>query len=103
MDRTIPRREFFRRTASLAAVAPLADTILRLPAASAKAGPPTSGRDYPIRATRFTDVRLTDDFWRPKIALNASVTIPRLAAIHAVTMGVRGTMRARDVSACTLL
>jgi hypothetical protein len=88
MERTLPRREFLRRTASLAAVAPLTDAVFRSPAAtSAKAGPPTgdlrsstSARDYPIRAIPFTDVRLTDEFWLPKIALNASITIPQLAA-----------------------
>jgi len=84
MDRTLPRREFLKRTASLAAVAPLTGSITRL-AESGRAPaldvrPPSSGRDYTIRAIRFTDVRLTDEFWRPKVALNASVTIPQLAA-----------------------
>ncbi|HEX4568623.1 MAG TPA: hypothetical protein VH138_18455, partial [Vicinamibacterales bacterium] len=81
MDRKLPRREFLRRTASLAAVAPLTDAFVRSPTvASAKAGPPAAAPGYPIRGLRFTDVRLTDDFWRPKIALNARVTIPQLAA-----------------------
>ena len=34
------------------------------------------GRDYPIRAQGFADVRLTDEFWKPKVDLNAAVTIP---------------------------
>jgi len=76
----LARRDFLRRTASLAAVAPLAATIGRL----SNSGPPrpvaTAGQGYPIRAKRFTEVRLTDDFWRPKIAMNAAVTIPQLAA-----------------------
>src|SRR5262249_7558550 len=80
MDRMLARRDFLRRTASLAAVAPLAATIGRL----SNSGPPqpvaTAGQGYPIRAKRFTEVRLTDDFWRPKIAMNAAVTIPQLAA-----------------------
>jgi DUF1680 family protein len=84
MDPTLPRREFLRRTASLAAVAPMADMFTRVaesarrPASDVR--PPISGDGYPIRATPFTAVRLTDDFWRPKVALNARVTIPQLAA-----------------------
>jgi DUF1680 family protein len=33
-------------------------------------------RDYPIQPTRHSDVRITDNFWKPKIATNAHVTIP---------------------------
>jgi DUF1680 family protein len=33
-------------------------------------------RDYPIRAVHYSDVSLTDRFWKPKVDLNASVTIP---------------------------
>ena len=33
-------------------------------------------QDYPIRPKRHTEVTLTDDFWRPKVATNAEVTIP---------------------------
>src|SRR5262249_1698587 len=36
----------------------------------------TSVRDYPIRPQPFFDVTLTDAFWQPKIAANATVTIP---------------------------
>jgi DUF1680 family protein len=32
--------------------------------------------DYPIRPKRHSDVRMTDDFWAPKIKTNAEVTIP---------------------------
>ena len=32
--------------------------------------------DYPIQPQRFSDVRLTDTFWKPKVDLNAAVTIP---------------------------
>ena len=34
--------------------------------------------DYPIRPKRHTDIRLTDDFWAPKIKTNAEVSIPVL-------------------------
>ncbi|HEY5470446.1 MAG TPA: glycoside hydrolase family 127 protein [Bacteroidales bacterium] len=37
----------------------------------------SSGRaDYPIQPVPFTSVKLTDDFWAPRIKKNASVTIP---------------------------
>ena len=32
--------------------------------------------DYPIRPVAFTQVRLTDNFWRPRLETNAIVTIP---------------------------
>jgi DUF1680 family protein len=32
--------------------------------------------DYPIQPVPFTSVRLTDDFWAPRIKKNATVTIP---------------------------
>ncbi len=34
------------------------------------------GEDYPIRPVPFTSVRLTDNFWAPRIVKNAEVTIP---------------------------
>ncbi len=33
-------------------------------------------RDYPIRPVPFTSVKVTDDFWAPRIKLNHEVTIP---------------------------
>ncbi|MHC4519863.1 MAG: beta-L-arabinofuranosidase domain-containing protein, partial [Planctomycetota bacterium] len=33
-------------------------------------------RDYPIRPVPFTDVKLTDHFWAPRIETNRAVTIP---------------------------
>lgn len=35
-----------------------------------------SAADYPIQPVPFTSVKLTDDFWAPRIRKNASVTIP---------------------------
>ena len=32
--------------------------------------------DYPIQPVSFTQVHLTDNFWRPRLETNASVTIP---------------------------
>jgi len=35
-----------------------------------------SDKDYPIQPVPFTSVRLTDNFWAPRIRMNATVTIP---------------------------
>ena len=32
--------------------------------------------DYPIRPVPFTSVKVTDEFWAPRIKLNHDVTIP---------------------------
>ena len=36
----------------------------------------STGEDYPIKPVPFTSVKLTDNFWAPRIKKNASVTIP---------------------------
>jgi len=36
----------------------------------------STGADYPIQPVPFTAVKLTDNFWAPRIKKNASVTIP---------------------------
>src|SRR5258707_25123 len=33
-------------------------------------------KDYPIQPVPFTQVHLTDNFWEPKLQVNARVTIP---------------------------
>jgi uncharacterized protein len=35
-------------------------------------------KDYPIEAVPLTDVSLTDNFWKPKIEINRTVTIPHI-------------------------
>ena len=37
---------------------------------------PSNKEDYPIQPVPFTAVKLTDNFWAPRIKKNASVTIP---------------------------
>jgi len=83
MDQHVNRRDFLKRasaaSAALASAGALADTI-------AKAAPPARAKitdggytpiaDYPIAATRFSDVAIEDAFWKPKIDRNAAVTIP---------------------------
>lgn len=36
----------------------------------------TPVEDYPIRPTPYSDVKVSDDFWRPRLERNAAVTIP---------------------------
>jgi DUF1680 family protein len=36
----------------------------------------SSSEDYPIQPVQFTSVKLTDNFWAPRIKKNAAVTIP---------------------------
>lgn len=81
----IARREFLK-TASAAAGA-LA-CAARLPVAHAEAQSASAGSvqigsraytpvaDYSIRAKRYAEVALRDAFWQPKVATNATVTIP---------------------------
>src|SRR5688572_4084648 len=33
-------------------------------------------KDYPVRPVPFTQVRLMDEFWAPRIEINRTVTIP---------------------------
>lgn len=40
------------------------------------AGPAMAQRDYPIQPVAFTQVKVNDNFWAPKIKVNADVTIP---------------------------
>jgi DUF1680 family protein len=37
-------------------------------------------KDYPIQPVAFTNVKVTDNFWQPKMEVNASVTIPYVLA-----------------------
>lgn len=85
MARRIPRRDFLK-TASAAAGAfayaahhPLADAQPQVPGPAdiqLSGTPYTPIPDYPIRPTRHSAVTLTDTFWKPKVATNATVTIP---------------------------
>jgi len=34
------------------------------------------GRDYPVRPVPFTEVRVTDAFWAPRMETNRKVSIP---------------------------
>ena len=42
--------------------------------------------DYPVRPVSFTAVKLTDNFWAPRVKLNHEVTIP-IALKHCYSTG----------------
>lgn len=46
----------------------------------------TQENDYPVRPVPFTAVKLTDNFWAPRVKLNHEVTIP-IALKHCYTTG----------------
>src|SRR5580765_6741313 len=71
---TIARREFLKITSSAAGAAALSRALGVGEQIEAAAQRPAL--DYPIQPQRFSDVRLTDSFWKPKVDLNAAVTIP---------------------------
>src|SRR5436309_14231734 len=58
----------------LAALVASASVLLSTPAWSQTTG--AQMRDYPVSPVPFTDVHFTDEFWRPKIETNRTVTIP---------------------------
>ncbi len=41
-----------------------------------RSGPPAPQSDYPVRPVPFTNVRVNDVFWAPKIETNRAVTVP---------------------------
>jgi DUF1680 family protein len=84
MPQDIPRRDFLKAAPPAASILAMGtampDTLLPdepYPTIGSARYSPT---DYPIAPKRFTDVTLTDTFWKPKIATNAEVTIPYEAA-----------------------
>ena len=78
----IPRRAFLKTVPAAASGLALthrprgADAIQHAAPIRIASVPYQAARDYPIRPTRHSDVTLTDRFWKPRIALNAEVTIP---------------------------
>ncbi|HWK35494.1 beta-L-arabinofuranosidase domain-containing protein [Sphingomonas sp.] len=72
----LQRREFL--LAAPAAAGGLAFATAGTAAATAPAASAAfpAGRAFPFKAKPFHEVTLTDDFWAPKVARNATVTIP---------------------------
>ena len=88
MDSKLPRREFLKAAQAAAGmVAYFRPGSWRAanvrPQTKAKAaGMYDSSRaytpvpDYPIQPKRYSEVKMNDTFWKPKITTNAEVTIP---------------------------
>ena len=86
MDHKVRRRDFLRNVSATAGV--LAYAAKAPAAAKATSKPLTSADvtisstaytpvpDYPIRPRLYSEVKLKDNFWRPKVQTNAEVTIP---------------------------
>lgn len=60
----------------MAVFAPAAASILLSACARPAPLPSAPAADYPIRPVPFTDVRLSDSFWAPRLETNRAVTIP---------------------------
>lgn len=80
---TIARREFLKATSAAAGATALSRALGEHLEASQRPEDVriTDARyrplaDYPIQPLPFSEVRLTDTFWKPKVDVNAAVTIP---------------------------
>jgi len=84
--RRIARRDFLRYASAAGAVAraapatgnPSREGVTQIGSASVRisAADYAPVPDYPIRPQRHSSVRMTDRFWKPRLARNAEVTIP---------------------------
>jgi uncharacterized protein len=101
MDRRVNRRHFLKAATAasgvLAYAGTLADPIARASGAAASTKITDRGftpiADYPIQPKHFSDVALEDAFWKPKVALNASVTIPlEVEKLAATPRGLTGNV-----------
>lgn len=73
----IRNRLFASTLTSVALLLPIAVLTLGFAAACAKApAPPAAGPDYPIRPIPFTQVKVDDAFWAPRMETNRAVTVP---------------------------
>ena len=80
MTDQMSRREFLTTAPAaasvLAAGMSLAPRLVEPGYPEIGAQPYTPLSDYPIVAKRFSDVTVSDAFWKPKMTTNAEVTIP---------------------------
>jgi uncharacterized protein len=74
----IARRDFLKAASVAGVASALRDDEMARGAVPARISSAayTPRRDYPIRAQRAAAVTITDDFWQPKLRINADVTIP---------------------------
>jgi uncharacterized protein len=104
MERNIARRDFLKSAPAAAGVLALtAQGAVEVSAPAQQSAYPEIGSepytpaDYPIRAKRFSEVRITDSFWKPKLAINADVTIP-FEAHRSGTRGLSGNVLEAAIS-----
>jgi len=71
-----------------------AATLLSITVAAPLQNRDSGARDYPIRAVPLTSVRITDDFWAPKIETNRTVTIPHIMRQNELTGRVDNFLKA---------
>ena len=83
MDRPVARRDFLKAAPAAASLLAAGIHLPESLASAAESPYPDigsqqypGGADYPIRAKHFSEVTVTDAFWKPKMATNAAVTIP---------------------------
>ena len=48
-------------------------------------GPESAGNDYPIQPVNFWEVKVTDEFWAPRMETNRLVTVPYLFRMNEET------------------
>jgi DUF1680 family protein len=82
MHSPIARRDFLKAAPAAASILAVGIQLPEAPPSSESPYPDIGAEhytplaDYPIRAKRFSDVTVSDTFWKPKIATNAETTIP---------------------------
>jgi uncharacterized protein len=64
------------RYIALCLVPVLAGLAMPMARAGGQSRPPAPTRDYPVQPVPFTAVKLTDQFWAPRIETNRTATIP---------------------------
>jgi DUF1680 family protein len=69
-------------------------TVKSQPTSSRTASPQAGHADYPIQAVPATRVRLTDEFWRPRLETNRTVTIPHILKQNELTGRVANFLKA---------
>jgi DUF1680 family protein len=73
---TLPKNLTALAPVALAAVVVAALALAPGGGAASQANPPVLQKDYPIRPVPFTDVKLSDKFWAPRLETNRTVSIP---------------------------
>jgi hypothetical protein len=66
-------------------------TVLSVAALAERAAP---ARDYPIAAVPLKNVRVTDHFWRPRMDINRTVSIPHILKQNEITPRISNFLKA---------